>query len=107
MSEKLSLKWGSLKAWDLKSEASTAALHKYFESGKVMASAMAQQDNAEQKQAVCELIDVVDCEKIYLDWDGEYVSKEVAKDYVLNYGKEPAVAADVLASTTENTGKTQ
>lgn len=101
MSETLSLKWGSLKSWDLKSDASMAALKKYFEAGKVMASAIAQRDNAEQKQAICELIDLVDCETIYLDWNGEYVSKEAAKNYVLNYGKDPLVTADVQTSTNE------
>jgi len=26
--------------------------------------------------------------KIYLDWDGKYVTKEEAKEYVMNYGKK-------------------
>ena len=85
MSESLSLKWGTLKAWSLKTKASMAALRKYHEAGPVSMSAMAQHDNEAQKDALCELIDVIDCETIYLDWDNKDVSKEEAKEYVRNY----------------------
>ena len=87
MAESLTLKWGTLKAWHLESEASMAALRKYREVGPVSMSAMAQHDNDAQKDAVCELIDAVDCETIYLDWDNEQVSKDEAKDYVRNYAR--------------------
>ena len=86
--ESLTLKWGTLKVWDLKSEASMAALRKYHEAGRVSMSAMQQHDNAAQKVAILLLIDAVDCDEIYLDWDGRHVSKEKAKEYVLNYGKK-------------------
>jgi len=86
--ESLSLKWGSLKAWDLKSESSLAALRKYFDSGKVSASAIAQRDNDNQKTALLELIDAVNCETVYLSWEGKDVSKEEAKEYVRNYGNK-------------------
>lgn len=85
--EKLSLKWGTLKQCDLKSNTSLAAMEKYFEAGEVSAGAMKQRDTAEQKAALCELIDVVDCETIYLDWDSVHVSKEKAKQYVMEYDK--------------------
>jgi hypothetical protein len=87
MSESLSLKWGTLKAWELKTEPSMAALRKYHEAGSVSMPAMAQHDNDAQKDAVCELIDAVDCETIYLDWDAVYVTKEAAKAYVRNYAR--------------------
>jgi len=87
MAESLSLKWGTIKAWNLKTEASRAAMRRYCETCVVSASAMAQRDSQAQKDALCELIDVVDCETIYLDWDDKYVSKEEAKEYVRNYNR--------------------
>lgn len=85
--ESLALKWGTIKRWDVKSTASVVALKKYFDAGTVSMSAIAQHDNDAQRAALIELIEVVDCDEIYLDWDGKYVSKEEAKDYILNYGK--------------------
>jgi hypothetical protein len=64
-----------------------AALRKYHEAGPVAMGVMAQHDNGAQKDAICELIDVVDCETIYLDWEGEDVSKEKAKEYVRGYDR--------------------
>ncbi len=46
---------------------------------------MAQNDTPEQKEIICQLIDLVPGE-IFLDWDNKDVSKEEAKKYVLNYG---------------------
>lgn len=86
MTEFLSLKWGTIKGWDINTEASKTAAQKYDAAGKVSMSAMMQHDNNEQKLALCELIDVIDCPTIYLDWDGVYVSKEEAKKYVMEYG---------------------
>lgn len=82
----LTLKWGTLKAWNLTSERGKELLEKYFELG-ASASAMAQNDTPEQKQLICQMIDECsDPEGIYLDWDGKYVSKDEAKQYVMNYG---------------------
>jgi len=50
-------------------------------------SAMAQHNTPRQKDIICELIDLCDGDTIYLDWDGEDVSKEKAKEYVMNYNK--------------------
>jgi hypothetical protein len=88
LTERLVLKWGSLKAWKF-TEGSLAhgAFKRYFEAGNVMASAMMQHDNAEQKKAICEIIDALDNDHIWNDWSGEKMSKEAAKDYVLNYGR--------------------
>lgn len=80
----LSLKWGTLKSWDIHSETGRALLKRYREIGSSL-SGMAQRDTSEQKEIICQLIDgcVGD---IYLDWDGVEVSKEKAKEYVRSYG---------------------
>jgi len=49
---------------------------------------MARRDTDRQKQLILQIIDAVNADQIYLDWDGEYVSKEKAKEYILNYGKD-------------------
>ena len=80
----VTLKWGTLKSWNLTSEKGIELLKKYCEIGSSF-SAMSQRDTPEQKVLICEMIDTVQGE-IYLDWDGEYVSKEDAKKYVMEYG---------------------
>ena len=65
--DELSLKWGSLKSWNIKSEGASLALNKYFEAGEVSASAMMQNDNEAQKAALCELIDAVNVEVVGID----------------------------------------
>lgn len=81
----ISLKWGTLKAWDIKSDAGVAALKAYMNAGPQSLSAMNQRDTPEQKRALCDLIDAADLETVYLDWDGKDVSKEEAKAYVTGY----------------------
>jgi hypothetical protein len=84
----LTLKWGTLKAWDFHSEKALALLNEYSEIGSCMSAAM-QRDTPRQKEIICELIDEVDDpEGVFLDWDGVHVSKEDAKKYVLGYGKK-------------------
>lgn len=84
--DSLSLKWGTLKSWDIHSETGRALLKRYYEIGASMGAAT-QKDTPEQTEIICQLID--GCEgEIYLDWDGKYVSKEKAKEYVRNYRKE-------------------
>jgi hypothetical protein len=79
----VTLKWGTLKSWQLTSERGEQLIKRYQEIGSSF-SAMAQRDTPEQKEIICELIDTVPGE-IYLDWDGKYVSKEEAKKYVMEY----------------------
>jgi hypothetical protein len=81
----ITLKWGTLKSWSFNNPKGVELIKKYFELGS-SASAMLQKDTKEQKRLICEMIDLVPGD-IYLDWDGEYVSKEKAKQYVINYGK--------------------
>lgn len=82
----LSLKWGTLKAWNLTSERGQELLRKYHALGS-SASAMCQHDTPEQKELICQMIDECDAPEIFLDWDGKYVSKDEAKKYVWSYGK--------------------
>lgn len=84
--EHLILKWGTLKGWKF-NEGSPAykAAEKYF-AGGVSMSAMAQRDTDEQKAALCEMIDALDGE-IWNDWEGEVMSPEAAKKYVMEYGR--------------------
>lgn len=83
----LTLKWGSLKSWNLTSEKSQELLKKFYEDGVSM-SAMMQHNTENQKDILCQIIDECGAEEIYLDWDDKYVSKEDAKQYVMEYGNE-------------------
>lgn len=83
----LALKWGTLKRWHFDSEKGKALLKEYHEIGSCFSAAM-QEDTPRQKEIICELIDECDGETIYLDWDDKDVSKQEAKDYVINYGKK-------------------
>ena len=85
MNEHILLKWGTLKGWSLKSEASREAGQRYFDAGDVSYSAALQHDSAPQKAALCDLIDAVDGE-IINDWSSERMTKEQAKKYVMEYG---------------------
>ena len=81
----LTLKWGTLGAWNFEgNEEACKLLKRYGEIGASF-SVIAQKDTPEQKEIICKLIDLTPG-KIYLDWDDEYVSKEKAKEYVMNYG---------------------
>lgn len=86
----LTLKWGTLKAWNVEgNEPAIQLLKRYNEIGASF-SCMTQDDTPEQKEIICKLIDLMPGE-IYLSWDGKYVSKDEAKKYVMEYGKERAV----------------
>ena len=82
--DSLTLKWGTLKAWDFHSDKAKALLKEYNEIGSSM-SAMMQKDTPRQKEIICELIDEGNFKKVFLDWDGKYISKKEAKKYVLEY----------------------
>ena len=82
---KLTLKWGTIKGWHVETKPARTALQKWADGGVSM-SAIMQKDTPEQKQAILEVIDQMD--EIYLDWEGKHVSRQEAKDYVLNYGKK-------------------
>ncbi len=84
MNEWLLLKWGTLKGWNLETQKSKDAFKRYADAGMSL-SAMTQQDTAEQKQALCDLIDVIEG-KIDNDWSGKSMTKDEAKNYVMTYG---------------------
>lgn len=86
----LSLKWGTLKSWQFASDKALALLTEYEEIGSCV-SVMMQKDTPRQKEIICELVDECDGETIYLEWDGKEVSKQEAKDYVMNYGNKNLV----------------
>jgi hypothetical protein len=81
--EYLTLKWGTLKAWNLMSDKGRELLRKYHDLG-ASASVMLQHDTLEQKDLICQMIDECSAAEIFLDWDGRYVSKDEAKKYVWN-----------------------
>ena len=83
----ISLKWGTLKSWSLSSERGRELLEEYFSLGSCV-SAMLQRDSERQKELICQMIDECDAPTIWLDWDGTEVSKDEAKKYVRDYGKE-------------------
>jgi hypothetical protein len=80
----LTLKWGTVKGWNLQTPEAKAALQKWADGG-VTFSAMMQKDTPEQKEALIAAIDHMD--EIYLDWEDKKVSRKKAKEYILNYGK--------------------
>lgn len=84
--ESLTLKWGTIKGWDLRTDKSRAIMQRYADLGMSF-GAMQQRDTPEQKQIICELIDAIDGE-IDNDWTGEVMTKEAAKEYVMNYGRK-------------------
>ncbi|RIV79546.1 hypothetical protein D2V04_06130 [Pelagerythrobacter aerophilus] len=74
-----------MKGWDLNEDGPAfKALQRYHEEPTAL-GAMQQQDTDSQKQAICDIIDALDADTVYLDWDGKDVSKEEAKRYVLEY----------------------
>jgi len=82
--DSLTLKWGTLKSWNINSERGIALLQRYREIGQAW-SAVHQIDTPEQKEIICQLIDGCDGD-IYLEWgSGGPVSKDKAKEYVRRY----------------------
>ena len=88
MAESLLLKWGTVKGWDNLSDASVKLMERFFADGMSM-SAMTDHPDDARKAILCELIDQLDGE-IENDWSGEKMTKDEAKKYVTEYGKERA-----------------
>jgi hypothetical protein len=83
--ESLFLKWGTLKEWEIHSVKGRKLLKEYFEIGASF-STMAQRDTPRQKEIICELIDGGNFEHVWNDWEGEEMTKEEAKKYIMDYG---------------------
>lgn len=86
MTDDLLLKWGTIKGWNLGSDAAKDAAQRLFDLGYRSASVMTQHDTDEQKEALCDLIDAIDGE-IRNDWSGDVMTKDEAKAYVRDYRK--------------------
>ncbi len=82
--DSLTLKWGTLKAWNIHTKKAQNILQKWASLGHNLGAAQ-QQDTSEQKELICKLIDSVDCEKIWNGWTGKKMTKKQAKKYVLEY----------------------
>ena len=82
----LLFKFGTLKSWELTSDKGKELLQKYFALGSSGAT-MTQHDTPEQKELICQMIDECDG-GIQSDWTGEFFTKEEAKEYIKEYGKQ-------------------
>lgn len=85
----LLLKWGTWKSWNTENSKIKILFNEYAEIGQTL-SAVAQKNTPRQKQILCEIIDLIDG-SIQNDWDGDYYTKQQAKDYIMNYGEETIV----------------
>lgn len=85
MSDKLGLKWGTAKFWELETTPAREAMKRYLEIENSY-SAMAADMNIEAKSRLCAVIDALGdgCE-IVNDWSGDKYTKEEAKEYVMEY----------------------
>ena len=81
----LLLKWGTLKSWQVSSPKAAEALQEFFGLG-VPWGAMLHHPTERQKELLCIVIDECDG-TIQKDWDGEMLTKQAAKDYVM--GSQP------------------
>lgn len=82
------LKWGTLKGWCFQNSPEAVKLFDEWAALGSSFSAMMQKDTPEQKQLICKMIDAVNG-PVSNDWEGTtYETKEDAKKYVLEYGKE-------------------
>lgn len=86
MKDKITLKWGTLKSWNVSTPDVLDLIKKYIDL-ETCGSAMYQNDTPEQKRLICEIIDKSNCSSIYLDWDSTYVSKDKAKKYVMKFSQ--------------------
>lgn len=78
----LTLKWGTVKGWDLETDGAKEALQRWADMG-ASKSALTHEDTEEQKEALCEAIGHMD--EIWLDWDGRRVTCDEAREYVRDY----------------------
>jgi hypothetical protein len=89
--EYLTLKWGTLKAWDFQQPKTQALFKEWCELGWTWSAdgcvIALWRMTPRQKELICEIIDALDAETVHLDWDGVDVSKEDAKRYVMEYNR--------------------
>lgn len=85
----LTLKWGTLKSWSFVSKRALTKgakelLERYLEIGMSLGAAQ-QRNTSEQKEIICKLIDAGNFTRVFINWEGKYVSKTEAKKYVMEY----------------------
>lgn len=85
--EYIDLKWGTLKSSHWENPKIQELWEKHVSLG-YSPSAVLQHDTPEQKEILCQMIDLIDTDKIYLHVRGAYVSKEEAKRYIREYNKQ-------------------
>lgn len=84
----LTLKWGTLKAWDFTKSKKAQALIEQWASLGYCESSAAHKDTIEQRELIFQIIDECnDPRGIYLDFCNKYVSKKEAKEYIREYDK--------------------
>ena len=88
MENKLTLKWGTLKAWDFSNSNEGQRLLKEYHEIGASESVMMQRDTPRQKEIICKLIDLCEDGTVYLDWDGKCVSNAKAKNYIMSYNEK-------------------
>ncbi|MCK5612033.1 hypothetical protein KAR91_59735 [Candidatus Pacearchaeota archaeon] len=81
----ITFKWGTIKGWEGLNEKDIVFFNKYFEDGQSF-SCMNDRPNEARKAILCDLIDSFDG-TFFNDWDGENMTKEEAKKYIMEYDK--------------------
>jgi hypothetical protein len=81
----IELKWGTIKNWGNAAGEPLDLLRKWGSLG-YSESAMLQHDTAEQKEIICQLIDLADG-GIFNEWTRRFMTAEEAKTYVRTYGR--------------------
>lgn len=83
--EQLQLKWGTLKGWKLNNGGPAFAKLQEFSRLSDGRGAMMEDMTDAKRELLCEIIDALDAETVYLEWDGRDVTKDEAKSYVMDY----------------------
>lgn len=79
----LLVKWGGWKSWNSENKEIQELFKKHDALG-LNVSAMLQHESPEQTEIMCQIVDLIDG-VIQNDWDGEYYTKERAKEYLRGY----------------------
>jgi hypothetical protein len=84
--ESLCLKFGTVKSWTLDPDGNAAPIMAEYIAR--FCGVQGQIRSPEQQEMLCKLIDSLSTEDIVGDWDGKIMSKDDAKNYVINYQKK-------------------
>jgi hypothetical protein len=88
----VTLKWGTTKSYSFPDKPEALVLLKELdeieENSTAPTDGLRNRQTDRQKEIIGQLIDLSDGDTIYLHWDGKYVSKDEAKEYVNTYGDQ-------------------